>query len=221
MKVLGKRVVDSFRFLFSNPLIFLIYLPITLLGLLSVYVDFSTTNNTLLAILYMVFMLAFTSSIFTFLILKTAYSDMKKHITFKQNVDLAMNKFKGLLLAELIMVIAIILFSSIMNILSLIWTSNFTIALLIVIATVFFFALIKLFLFVPSAVLKGNLGFKESWKITKTKRFIELAVALVGYLIISSLLSMIPYIGYLIDSLVFGPVIIILLTLLYLDYLKK
>jgi len=221
MKVLGKRVIDSFNFLFSNPIIFLVYLPITLLGLISVYVDFNTTGSTLLTILYMVAMLVFTSFIFTFLILKTAYHDSKKKITFKQNVDLAAKKFKELLLAELIIVIIIILFTSIMNILSLIWTSNFTIALLIVMATVFFFSLIKIFLFMPSAVLKGNLGFRESWKITKTKRFIELAVMLIGYIIISSLLSMIPYVGYLIDSLVFGPMIVILLTLLYLDYLKK
>ncbi|MBU2522670.1 MAG: hypothetical protein KKE23_00055 [Nanoarchaeota archaeon] len=219
--VLGKRVIDSFRFLFSNPLIFLIYLPITLLGLLSVYVSFETTSSTLIAIFYMALMLVFTSFIFTFLILKTAYYEMKKKISFKQNVDLSMKKFRLLLLAELIMIFAIIVFSSIINIFSLVWTSNFSIALLIVIAILFIMTLIKLFLFMPSCILRGGLGFKESWKIIKPARFLELAVLLAGYFVISSLLSIIPYIGYLIESLILGPTIIILLTMIYWDYLKK
>lgn len=219
--VLGKRVKDSLEFLFKNPLIFLVYFPITLLGLLSVYVSFETSGKTLLAILYMALMILFTSFIFTFLIFKTAYHEMKKNISFKQTIDLSIKKFKYLLLPEVIVIFAAILFSSIMNILSLIWTSNFSIAFLIVIALLFVSLMIKLLLFMPSCLLKGKLGFKESWKITTLPRFFELAVLLVGYVLASSLLSYIPYLGYLLDSLILGPVMIVLLTLLYLDYLKK
>jgi len=218
---LGKRVVDAFKFLFTNPLIFLVYLPITLLGLLSVYVDFTTTLNSVLAVLYMAVMLSLTSFVFAFIILKTAYYESNKKVTFKQNFSVSKGKFLPLLLAEFIMILAVIIISTLINFVSLIWTTNLGIAVSIVLAILFIALLVKLLLFAPSSVLKGGLGFGESWKLEKLKRFFELLLLVVAYSLISFGLSYVPYAGYLIDSLVFGPVLMIIITMLYLDYLKK
>ena len=219
--VIGKRVTESLRFLFKNPVIFLLYLPITLLSLLTYYVSFNTVVSGLFSTLFIILMLVLTSFIFTFIIFKTAYYGMKKTVSFRQNVDLSIKKFKPLLILEAVLVVGMMAFSFIVNLLLLLQTSNFSIALFIVVAVLFFGLLIKIMLALPSCVLQGTLGLRESWKITTLPRFFELLILLAGYLLISYLLSFIPYVGYLAESLILQPMMIIVLTLVYLDYLKK
>jgi len=218
---LWKRGGEAFNFAFTNPIIFLVYLPITLLGLLSVYVDFNSTLNSILAVLYILVMLALTSFVFTFLILKAAYRYNKKEASFRQIVDFSASKFLSLLLAEFILIVGIILISSIINFVAILWTSNLGIAVSIVLAVFFISLLLKFLLFAPSCVLKGDMGFGESWNIVGWKEFFELAIFIALYAFLSFGLSYLPYAGYLIDSLILGPVLMVIVTFLYLDYLKK
>lgn len=216
-----KRVVDASKFLFSNPVVFLVYLPLTILTFIAPTFYLDTSLGALLSLLYILLFFLLSSYVFTFIILKAEYFEDKKEISLRHNFSMASKKFLPLLFAEIILVLLIAIGSVALNLLSMVWTSNLGIAASIILSILFISLLIKLLLFAPSAVFKGKLGFRESWSIVGWSEFFELALLLLAYALISFGLSYVPYVGNMISSLVLGPFILVVLTMLYFDYARK
>ena len=82
------------------------------------------------------------------------------------------------------------------------------------------YLLVRLILYQQACVLEGNLGIKKSWKLTKG-HFWDIFVLLIVLAIIAVVLSLIPYIGPLINALFIAPISITAWTLVYLKLKKE
>ena len=219
---LYKRLGDTIRFLWKNPLLFAAYLPLALLSFINV--SFDSTLSVVFAVLYMALLFILSSWVFSFLVVETYYHTHHKHSDFKHSFRTASSKFLTILAAEVLLIFMVSIFSTLMDYFAVAFTSNLGQAFTIVFFLAFLSLIVKVSLFIPSAVLRGKLGFVESWKLIGIKEFFEVLIFLVLYSVISYLISylnpLVAHLGDFVNSIVLGPAIIIVLTLLYLDYLR-
>jgi len=217
-----KRIGDSLNFLYKNPLVFALYLPIALLGLIQPAYD--STLIAVRTVLVMLILLLLSTFVFAFSIMGAYYYENKRTFNFNSLSKLALQKFTSLLIVEAILIIAVSVFSATMDSFSAVFTSDIGQAFTIVFFLAFFCLLIKFSLSVPSTVLKGKIGFKESWKLVGWKEFLDLALFVIVYSLVSYGLSLLPLasgVTTFLGSMILSPIVIVTLTMLYLDYLKR
>jgi len=219
-----KRMIGAFSFLVKNPLIFVVFIPLALLPIFTSLIPFDSSTTLMFVvylILYLAVLLIISSFIFSFTVFKVAYDENNKPISFKQAFSLSRKKFPFLMISEALALLGILAGSTLLNYLGILWTSALGMVVSILLSLALIFLLVKILLFIPSCVIKGGLGFKESWETVKLQAFLDLAVLLIVYALLSNLISMIPYAGIFIGPLILGPLVLVLLTMLYMDYLKK
>ncbi len=81
------------------------------------------------------------------------------------------------------------------------------------------YLLVRLLLFQQACVIDGSIGVKKSWEVTKG-RFWDVAVILIVLFSIAFGISLFPYIGPLINSLLITPLAVTTWTLVYLKIRK-
>ena len=219
---LYKRIGDAFKFLAKNPWMFAVYLPLALLSFIGISLD--STYSIIWAIIYTLLLFVISSFVFTIAILETYYHEHRREPNFEHTIKTASSKFLTLLIAEVLLVIVVSIFSMIADYFAQIFTSNLGQAFTIVFFLAFLGVIIKVALFASSSVLKGTLGFIDSWKIVNGKRFLELGIFLILYAVlsygISALNLVFAHLGDFMTSLILGPIVMIVLTMLYLDYTR-
>jgi len=217
-----KRLGDALKFIYHNPYVLALYLPLALLALIPS--DYTSSMLATRTVLVMLLVLLVSTFVFAFSILSVYYYEHKRYFDFKSLSKLSLQRFMDLFIVQITLFLGISIFSTILDGFSILFTANIGQAFTIVFSLAFLCILIKLILAVPSSVIKEGRGFKESWNIVGSKEFLEIALLVIIYSLLSYWLSLLPFTSSLIsflNVLILSPILVVTLTFLYLDYSKK
>jgi hypothetical protein len=196
-------IKDSFNLVRKDPSIIALYiLPAAVLGFCILWIMSMFTlglSLELFAWIFMVLILYIAASVIMHaaIILKVNAYHQGRKLPITQAVSEGIRHSPRLFLASL--AVGIIVFAG-----------------LIALIIPGIFLLIRYALVAPACVLNGGYGLKRSWSLTKGDNCWAIVVLLILLTLLSTLIGLIPYVGYILSTLIVGPVFIVSITLFYL-----